>query len=356
VRVVVVPADRGGCGYYRLVWPAQAVSLVRPDWSVEVVPPELVQAGFVDGRFIGTRGLGPPYPDVLVMQRVGTPGQVHTVRFAQEKGVATVVDFDDAMWCIDKGNMAWKSWNLSNPYDQHWRLCEDAAQVADLVTCTTDALAAHYGRRHGRTQVIPNYVPKAALDLSLADYNDTFTAGWAGFTKTHPGDCKVSRPAVETVLRGNGNLRVVADAEGAAAEWGVDPEVVDSIPSQKLGPSYYKAIARLDLMLVGLRDTPFNRAKSTLKVMEAAAVGVPSVASDNPPHRALAKAGFPVALASSPGEWEDAAALAMKRWMGEGPDSIALEMTNAMQDYTIESNAEQWARAWERAYERSQRR
>ena len=44
---MVVPSDRTGCGHYRAKWPAEAVSLVRPDWTVSVVHPERLQAGFL---------------------------------------------------------------------------------------------------------------------------------------------------------------------------------------------------------------------------------------------------------------------------------------------------------------------
>lgn len=351
---MVVPADRGGCGYYRLIWPAQAVALARPDWTVTIAAPETVQAGFRDGEFVGVKGIPDPLPDLLVMQRIGTPGQINVLKWAQRMGIATVIDFDDAMWCIDKDNIAWPSWNMRNPWDQHWRTCDEAAEFVDLVTCTTDALAQRYGRRHGRTEVINNYIPKAALELPVMEENEVFTAGWSGFTRTHPGDCRVSEPAARTVLRGNGALRVVADAPGAAAEWGLSDSLVDSIPPQKLGPEYYRALSSLDLMLVGLLDTPFNRAKSTLKVLEAASQGVPSIAPNNGPHRALAREGFPVTLVESPGEWEDAAVHAMKRWLAEGREIVGSEMTWAVErGYTIEGNAERWAHAWERAMRRN---
>jgi len=350
VRVVVIPADRGGCGYYRLIWPAQAVSLARPDWQVEVRPPETVQAGFVDGRFVGVQGLPDPGTiDVLVMQRVGTPGQINVARWARERGAAVVVDFDDAMWCIDRDNVAWPSWNMRNPYDQHWKTCDVAAAEADLVTVTTEHLAKHYGKAHRRVDVINNHVPQAAVSLEPLPRSpkDPFTAGWVGFTQTHPGDCEVSGPAARAVLDSGGGLAVVADGPGAAREWGVDEAQVRCIPGQKFGPSYYQSLSVLDLMLVGLKDTPFNRAKSTLKVLEAAAAGVPSVAPDNPPHRDLARRGFPVTLASSPTEWATAA----KRHASDPSYSAEQKeaTAEAVTGWTIEGNAGLWADAWERA-------
>jgi glycosyltransferase involved in cell wall biosynthesis len=351
MHVMVVPSDRGGCGHYRLIWPAQAVGAARPGWTVSVVPPERVMAGFRGGRLVGVRGLPDPPPDVLVMQRVGTAAQLAILRHARGLGAATVVDFDDAMWCIDRDNYAFKAWNSSNPRGQHWRVCEEAAATADLVTVTTDALAKRYGRRHHRVEVVPNRVPWRATEVAGPDRGgEPFTAGWAGFTRTHPGDCKVSAPAARAVLDGGGWLRVVADAAGAAREWDVNETLVEAVPARPLGPRYFGALTGLDLMLVGLRDTPFNRAKSTLKVLEAGAAGVPSVAPDNPPHRALARSGFPVALASTPSEWADAAKRVKDEWERDGGERARNEVWAAVQaGHTIEGNAESWAQAWERA-------
>lgn len=351
MHVMVIPADRGGCGYLRLIWPGQAVSLVRPDWTVSIVHPERVQAGFLDGKFVGVKGFPDPLPDVLVMQRVGTPGQFEVLKWASQNGIAVVLDFDDAMWAIDRENMAWAAWNIaSGPKAQHWRYCDDAAKIADLVTVTTDHLARRYGR-HGRVDVINNYVPQAATDLPMQE-NEVFTAGWAGFTQTHPGDVRVSRPAAEAVLAAGGRLRVIADAPGAAREWGLDPSQVDSVPPQRLGPDYFGSLSALDLMLIGLRDTPFNRAKSTLKAIEAGAAGVPSIAPDNPPHRALARAGFPITLVQSDAEWAEQAAR-YARMPADARQAHRLAVRAATRAcWTIEDNAEHWAQAWERAHRR----
>lgn len=352
MHVMVIPADRGGCGNYRLAWPAQAVSGVREDWYVSVVPPERVQAGFRNEKFIGVQGFPKPLPDVVVMQRVGTPGQFHVLQWAQQQGVATVVDFDDAMWCIDTGNAAWASWNRSAT--QHWKWCDRAAGIADLVTVTTDALARRYAR-HGRVEVIPNYVPAAATRLPLQREPGGLTAGWAGFTRTHPGDCRVSAPAATAVLQEGGRLHVIADAPGAAREWGLEDEQVGSTGPQPLGPKYFGSLSVLDLMLVGLRDTPFNRAKSTLKVIEAGAAGAVSIAPDNAPHRVLARSGYPVALAASPRQWADHAA-AFARESAETRAERAAEIRRLTAErWTIEGNAERWARAWERAAARGRR-
>lgn len=353
MRVSVLPGDTGGCGTYRCRMPAEAVKTVRPDWHVTVHAPrgDLHVGQDSAGRVVEVLGL-PEDTDLLVMQRTGTPVLAGVVDWAQSQGIAVVIDFDDAMWCIARGNAAWQAWNsLKHPAGQHWRWCDHTAQRADLVTVTTPGLADHYGN-HGRVAVIPNYVPEWSLSVPSwrRQYPETPTVGWAGYVATHPGDCAVAAPAVHEARRHGAKVRVVADARGAAREYGLKPLHVEGIASQDYGPDYFGAISTLDLMLVGLVDSRFNRCKSTLKVLEAAAAGVPSVAAVTHPHRLLQREGFPVLLAESPAEWRQHAATLL------GDPARLTEHRNAVVEtvkaYTIEAHAETWAQAWERAVAR----
>lgn len=350
MHVVIVPADYSGCGSYRLIWPGEVVRSVEPDWQVDIIAPGDVQVGAVGDVLLGVRGLD-PLPDVLVMQRVGSPKQLFAMRWAQERGVKVVVDFDDAMWCIDKRNAAASYWIRQ---DQHWKFCDEAARIADLVTVTTEGLARRYGK-HGRVEIIPNAIPEAALDLGSlrGNYDPVFTAGWAGFTRTHPDDCRVSAPAARAVLDQGGRLRVVADAPGAEAEWGLDEGVVDGLPPQPIGSDYFRSLSTMDLMLVGLRPSRFNDSKSFLKVLEAGSQGVPAIAPANRPHRELRSAGYPVELADSPSEWASLG----KRFATDASwrEEKEQQTRQAIKAWTIQSRADYWSRAWTRALNRKTR-
>ncbi len=138
----------------------------------------------------------------------------------------------------------------------------------------------------------------------------------------------------------------MADPGGAAKEWGLPSDAVEALPSETLGPNYFRGLSRLGVMLVGLQPTPFNRAKSTLKVLEAGAAGVPSIAAATAPHRQLQKAGFPVRVASTPREWEQHALELLN------PDTYqetCARLTAVMPGYVMSAQAERWAHTWERA-------
>lgn len=344
MKVAILPGDEGGCGTYRLVEPAKAVREIRPDWDIRTYAPR----GEVKAHLHATKGLievafpGGFWPDVIVMQRTGTPLLASIATYLQRKGVAVVADFDDAMWCISRQNVAWAAWNNQSRHrGQHWSWCDYVAERADLVTVTTDHLARRYGR-HGRVEVLPNRIPdRWWIDQQTEGPG---IAGWAGYLKTHPGDCDVSAPAAE-VFSG---LRVMGEApENLTKIWGREPVGVDSAP---LGPEYFAGLARLGTMLVGLQDNSFNRGKSTLKVLEAGAAGLPAIAAATQPHRQLAAQGFPVILASTPGEWREHAKH-LSDWDGYFSQREAI--LEAMPAFLISAQAEAWAQSWERAAARS---
>lgn len=350
-RVVVLPSDESACGYYRMRLPAGAVGLARPEWTIEVYRPSDVMLGVgADGKLWEIRGIADPtHIDLVVMQRVATPAQVQLLRWFQGNGTAVVVDADDAMWCIDRENSAWKAWNGDR---YHWRHLDEAAALADLTTVTTPYLAQRYGK-HGRTEVLPNCVPgdlPEHLESVRPSLDQTTTIGWAGFTATHPGDLRVVGNAVRRVQADTGCIvRVIGDAEGASRDWGCTVEKMQPTP---IGLPYYMALTALDIGLVPLKDNGFNRGKSYLKALEYAACGVAVVASDTPANRELAKT-IPMRLAK-PGDWAGHLE-EMLRYPHARETDVDVARLRVYRHHTYEANADRWIDSWERALNRRAR-
>lgn len=349
-RIVVLPSDMSACGYYRMQLPAGAVQQIRPDWQIELYRPGDIQlAGDPVDGLRAIRGLKDPLGiDLIVVQRVGTRMTFQLVEWASRHGIATVMDSDDAMWAIDKDNTAWSGWNTDAC---HWRWMDRTAEVVDLVTTTTKALEKRYSRKHGRAEVLPNCVPGEVENVvSERDkYDTTLTIGWAGFVGTHPHDLQVVGDAVQRIAQDyEVKVRVVGDAAGAAAAWGVQP--VDQVKPRPKGMPYYHALTSLDIALVPLDHTPFNNAKSYLKALEFSAVGVPVVASPTPANRSLA-ATVPIHLAVTSDDWYASIAGLIESDVYR--EEVRGEAFRAVQKHhTFEANAALWAAAWERAMAR----
>ena len=346
LRVAVLPADNTGCGSYRLIWPAQAVQQIRPDWQVDIYAPDAVQVAYdrFPPRLQAVRGMNPADYDLIVTQRVGKPGFLLLLQWCATHGVATVVDADDALWAIHPDNLAWKSWNGG---ENHYEYMDQAASWVDLVTVTTDALAQRYAK-HGRVEVLPNRVPATVLEMPSIRENfpPGQVLGWSGTVATHPGDLDTIRPVMANL---NPYVRIVGDGAGVAHAWAIDPERVDIVGPQPLG-QYHKALSAIDVGLVPLLSSPFNKAKSSLKALEFSAMGVPVVAAGTPANRALARE-VPFSVASSLQEWSSAIEELSDPQIASERGAAAREAVRE-KGWTIEASAELWAAAWERAVAR----
>lgn len=357
-HVLVCPADLGGCGHYRLIWPGEhlnsqglPVDVLRPaEDESNRAPFKVIMQDLADGSHVVGLETAPDC-DVIVLQRPLRRERAELIPHLQKRGIAVVVEVDDNFRQMHRNNAAWRHVQprLSETYN--WKHLDAACAAADLVTVSTPALAQVYGR-HGRVEVIPNYVPASYLNVArppaLADRDDTTPyLGWSGSVASHPTDLAVIAGVVPQLLAENGwGFAVVGTGKG------VDVALhLDSVRASGWMEihAYPEAIAQFDLGIVPLDRSPFNEAKSWLKGLEMAAVGVPFVASATGPYRELAKAGigFP---ADRPLDWIKALRNLMR--MTEYRESfVDAWRTRIAADYTIEGNSWRWAQAWKKAFD-----
>lgn len=352
MRVVALPADETGCGSYRVIWPAAMVGNARPDWQVEIYRPTDVRiAHDHHGRLAALQGFDPEGIDLVIMQRIGTPGMFALMRWFQEKGTAVVLDADDALWSIHRDNAAYKAWNGQ---EHHWQWMDAAAREADLITVTTPRLGARYGK-HGRLAVIPNRVPAGVTELRETRDTERIRFGWSGYVGTHPTDLHVVGNAVSRLLMDTpADVRIVGDGVGILSAWGLRDHAARVTATGALSlTEYFGGLAQLDIGVVPLEDSLFNRCKSGLKASEFAAVGVPVVITPTPAHTALAREGFPLPTAETSREWYE-----QTKALIENPELRAEQAERAhtaARAHTMENHVEEWVGAWQRAAQRRTR-
>jgi hypothetical protein len=349
LKVAVLPSDMGACASYRCVWPAEAVSQVRPGWDIRAYRPKDVEIAMgPKGEPVAFRGVDLEGVDLVVTQRVGRESLLGVLGWMQKRGIAVVVDNDDAMWCIDRENTAWAEWNGRTASKTHYKIVDAATEMADVATVTTPFLANRYGK-HGRVEVLPNRIPEAAMREPQRSDFGTIRAGWSGFTKTHPRDLLVVGDAPKRYQEDMcGRIQVLGDAEGAARIWDTRVKPLDPAP---LGKGYYDALSEFDIGMVPLELSRFNQGKSSLKALEFAAAGAAVIASPTPANQAFARE-VPIALAKDPSDWY----FHMAR-MAADPhrlEEIWADQQQAMRrsGWVMEDRAEDWASAWERAVQR----
>lgn len=281
--------------------------------------------------------------DVLVIQRPAHPLQPQMVDLMRANGIAVVVDMDDDMSSIHPGNAAFHVYRPRSGSPFSWKWAAESCKRATLVTTSTRELQKVYAK-HGRGQVIDNYVPGAYLDFPSPE---TGRFGWAGTLKSHPNDPEVAAFAVQKLTAAGYEFVVVGDGQGVkgAMRLAREPLATGTVELIRWAATIAE---NMDVGLVPLARTAFNTAKSRLKGIESMAVGVPWVASPRAEYRRLEKESRGGLLADTPKEWFSQ----VKRLMDD--HVLRKELVQAGREYminqTYEKNSWRWLEAWERAY------
>lgn len=295
-------------------------------------------------------------PDVLVLQRPMAEWQLLGLRDAQKHGIVVVVEIDDYLHAVD-GRTAF----AAEVKAHHLRTFEQCCLEADLVTVSTPFLAERYAP-HGRSVVLPNYVPESWLEIDDANLNGTGAhlchgiqcdhcktlVGWTGSIGSHVTDLTEARGIGQTLAEHNATFRT----------WGKGNTQAKSLIKQTLRlqaepdvqpwnsrDQYPHEIAKLTVGIAPLAGNPFNRlGKSWLKPLEYAACGVPCVMSSTSEYRRLHEHGIGI-IATRRSEWQTA----LTRLLTDHQHhrELAEHSRQAVREhYTMEQHAWRWAEAW----------
>jgi hypothetical protein len=347
VKVVCYPADAGGCGHFRVTWPAQALAAAGHD--VEIRPPE--------NRGLKLR-IGPGETvddvldcdaDVMVFQRLTHQWMAEAVPLLRAKGVAVVVDVDDDLTCVHPRNPAYESMHPRGAgrmrggqvHRHSWTHLTDACRAATLVTASTPALLERYAR-HGRGIVVDNYLPDHYFGVA---HTDSGVIGWPASLASHPDDPAPVGGAVARLVSEGADFRVVGDPTGVGAAFGLTAD-----PQGRTGVDVHgwaaAVAADIGVGIAPLADTRFNAAKSRLKPLEMSALGIPWVASPRVEYAKFHALGAGV-LADTPRRWYRE----LRRLVRSEAARTELAQAGraAADGQRLTANAWRWLEAWEHA-------
>lgn len=346
MKIYVFPADKTGCGYYRLIWPAEILQQRGHDIRI-IMPHE--RDHMLQGEMRGDKMIKVKIPsdaDVIVFQRVTHRHLVQAMKLIRQHGVATVVDMDDDLTCIHPSNPAFHALHPKSGYSDHsWENTLRACDVATLVTVSTPALIQRYARRNNNGHVLYNMIPERMLDVERVDSD---VVGWGGAVFSHPLDLQELGPSIAQVIQGGGRFKIAGPINGIHQALGIGKTTeIDSTGSVPMN-DWPQALSTLGIGVAPLADTKFNAAKSWLKMAEYAAVGVPCVASPRAEYTRLHRRGVGW-LAKNPNEWRKK--LNILRTSADARQELSLAGREAMHALTLEFNAQLWWDAWTMAYE-----
>lgn len=257
---LVLPADHGGCGYYRMIKPFEAM---KADGVID---------GMLSGDFFSPVELERYDADAIVFQRQLTEPQLENMRSVRRFGrVFKVYELDDYL-----PNLPVKSVHKQEIAQDVIKQLRRGLACVDRFVVSTDMLAESFAGLHPDIRVVKNRLPLGWWGgLSGARrQGQRPRVGWAGGAG-HTGD-----------------LELIADVVRALApevEWvfmGLCPDKLRPFVKEVHGgvpiDAYPKALAslNLDVALAPLEHNLFNECKSNLRLLEYGVCGVPVVCSD----------------------------------------------------------------------------
>lgn len=303
MKILALWEGMGGVEYHRLYTPLKRLQI---DHSEEI-------AVSVCQRF--THGELPSLKqyDLVIFNKY--LGALH-YEILQELGrhrIPYIVDVDD-YWILPKGHVNFKYWREHKLK----QAIIDAIKYADGVTCTTPQLAAHIQEINPDVCILPN-----ALDLTDEQWNGSrndssvIRFGWVGGV-THQNDLQIISDAismiceeytdnVQFILCGYQQNNWIWESQltrFGMADGKIRPQVKVSMeqPVNEYG-NFYRLF---DVALAPLENTKWNNCKSELKIIEAAAYGLPVIASAVAPYMNHTKNNGVKFVLNTPDAWYNA--------------------------------------------------
>lgn len=292
LKILVAPGDFAGCGYYRMIVPFGY--LKRQGYDIT----------FIDERT--DRRLRTC--DILVIERQYDTSLIPMLRAVQARGGRVLYEIDDSYHTIPRSNPNFATFSTGREATNG---AETIMAMCDGIIVSTPYLADAYAKYNKNVHVCYNSIDDRQIGLLGLD-NCVYTGalkrpgeiriGWGG-SNTHVEDLRTAMPGLIRAMRGDARIKFVclghdvrnllpsdvrARAEYAGKTYADRRFTCASVDSQEL-PSvrYYGLLksADLDIAIAPICHTSFNSAKSYLKVMEYAMLGIPSVASNHTPYR-----------------------------------------------------------------------
>jgi glycosyltransferase involved in cell wall biosynthesis len=236
---------------------------------------------------------------VLVHREAFPVGGPFFERQLKRRGCRLIYDFDDTLWLRDvsPANRRW-AW-LKRPEKTY-----ELFRLANLILAGNEYLAEEARRFSAEVRVMPTTVDTDLYRLNQprpADPYRPVVIGWSG-SPTTVGHFLHAVPALEEVKRIFGDrvqFQLIGDARVSISSlnlkgeaWSVEAELA--------------ALARFDIGLMPLPDTPWTRGKCGLKALTYLAFETPAVVSPVGVNRQIIRPNENGFWAATPTEWVEA--------------------------------------------------
>lgn len=218
--------------------------------------------------------------NVIIVQRdAATAETLPLIRKLKQLGKTIIYETDDAFHLLPENHP--KAFHRAKA-----PAMMECAQLADVITVSTQALAEEF-TVYGRVEIIPNMLspklwqaePQSISQKTLKNLRIGLVGG-----SNHRDDFALIQSAITTIAAMYPGITWVAYGESAVNLLSAIPACAcfESYTTNYHYPTHAKRLAQLglDIALVPLDNTPFNRCISNLKFLEFGFLGVPAVFSN----------------------------------------------------------------------------
>lgn len=272
----------GGSDYWRCGLPA--AKLYENDWDI-VFARNLAEGADGDPRIYCQTPSGDWIDDrdIIVLQRWMGEGTADRIRRAREAGQIIINDVDDDYWRMPEGHV---SRNTVDPEfrkeanKEHYRA---AVAASSLITVSSQYLADELSGWGPPVKLVRNYIDGATWPpYPTGDY-----IGWVGGLPWRGKDLEILSDTVIPWMREH---KLFFYHGGAIPAVKIEDRLgynrVTTRPLCNIH-NYPRLWEPLRVALIPIADTPFGRAKSWVKGLEACARGIPFIHSPHTEYEAL---------------------------------------------------------------------
>jgi glycosyltransferase involved in cell wall biosynthesis len=252
------------CSNYRLIFPGNAIG--RFD-GVEVKL--LKNFGQVEFSEILENG------DIFIIQRMFMMNNLDQIIFAlRKKGVSVIYEIDDNLLTLDPNSRF-----ASTAPKDYAKKIKDCIKACEFVQCSTSPLAAVISKFHPNVMTLENQLEYAPEFIEKIVGQKVIVGYAAG--QDHNLDWAIVQDAYNAVIADLYSLGIQVET------WIIgDKAIFDSINSdcKKLIPmmnreEYLRVLSQIDISIMPLKNSAFNKCKSDVKYLESASQGTPVLAS-----------------------------------------------------------------------------
>lgn len=232
--------------------------------------------------------------DIIIMQRLMHDTLPEHMKLAQKQGQIIINDLDDWYWGLDTRNLAFVSSHPKVSPTENTNHYKKVLATSDKITVSTPYLRDRLLQMFSKCppiDVLSNTVDVHRFKVHEHTTETKPTVGWVGSTNHRSGDLEVVSgiipPLQKLDLISIQHSGAHPNAPSLASKWNITETSVKTLMATD--PEDYPSLLTMDIGIAPLSDTPFNHAKSDIKVLEYSASGIPWVASSLPAYESLQK-------------------------------------------------------------------